>query len=350
MNEKQNNDQEIDILPFFNLLAKKTKSVFVLIINLLISIFNLFISLLFVIKKNYILLFSAVIIGVLMGYTYEKKFYKPTYTSSLTLSPNFGSTYQLYGNIEFYETLIKEQNFEKLKSYLNLDSSDSKSLKGISIIPYTNEFLKIKNFRALFETADSITALTLNYNDYNEDIPFDNYSKHVITLKLNTNKTPTQIEQRIIDNIENNMYYKNKKETYLENLEIKKQYILESIEKLDTLLFAEKDNLERENSGTTIVLDDNQKENIDLQLFDRYKTIRNELVGINFELNDKKNVINTIDSFSDIGSEEDIHFIPLTSLLLFLMTLFLILINNLNKKLSNGYGSSLKIKKLDYHR
>ena len=57
MNEKQNNDQEIDILPFFNLLAKKTKSVFVLIINLLISIFNLFISLLFVIKKNYILLF-----------------------------------------------------------------------------------------------------------------------------------------------------------------------------------------------------------------------------------------------------------------------------------------------------
>ena len=64
MNEKQNNDQEIDILPFFNLLAKKTKSVFVLIINLLISIFNLFISLLFVIKKNYILLFSGALLVV----------------------------------------------------------------------------------------------------------------------------------------------------------------------------------------------------------------------------------------------------------------------------------------------
>ena len=50
MNQK-NNDQEIDIISLINLLANKTKSFFVLIINFLISIFNLFISLLFVIKK-----------------------------------------------------------------------------------------------------------------------------------------------------------------------------------------------------------------------------------------------------------------------------------------------------------
>jgi hypothetical protein len=92
------------------------------------------------------------------------------------------------------------------------------------------------------------------------------------------------------------------------------------------------------------VLDDNQKENIDLQLFDRYKRIRNELVDINFELNDKKNVVNTIDSFSDIGSEEDTYYIIITPLFLFLMSLFLILIYDINKKLSNG--SSLEINKI----
>jgi hypothetical protein len=142
------------------------------------------------------LLSTAVIIGVLMGYTFEKKFYKPTYTSTLTLSPNFGSTYQLYGNIDFYQNLIKEQNFEKLKSYLNLDSSDSKSLKGISIEPYTNELLKLKNFRTLLGSADSITATNLNYDDYNKSIPFDSYSRHVITLELNNNKVPTHIEKK----------------------------------------------------------------------------------------------------------------------------------------------------------
>ena len=346
MNEKQNNDQEIDILSLFSSLNKKINSVFIFIVNLLISAINLFIKLLVIIRKNYLLLSTAVIIGGLIGYIFEKKFYKPTYTSSLTLSPNYGSTYQLYGNIEFYGTLIKKQNFEKLKSYLNLDSSDSKSLKGISIRPYTNELLRLKNFRSLLKAADSITATNLNYDDYNENIPFDSYSRHVITLELYNNKVPTYIEKRITENIENNIYYKNKKETYLENLEFKKQYILESIEKLDTLLFAEKNKPEGENSGTTIVLDDNQKENIDLQLFDRYKTIRNELVEINYEMNDKKNVINTIDSFSDIGSEEKINFLYLTAFFSFLMTLFIIIIYGLNKKFSNG-SYSLKMNKLN---
>ena len=345
MTEK-NNDQEIDILSLFSLIRKKTNSVFVSLINLLISGINLFIRLLSVIRKNYLLLSAAIIIGSLMGYTYQKNFYKPTYTSTLTLSPNFGSTYQLYETIDFYQNLIKEQDYEKLKSCLNLDTSDSKSLKKISITPYTNELLKLQNYRTLLGSADSLTAVDFNYVDYISKIPFDSYSRHVITVELNNNKVPTQIEEKIIENIENNLYYKNKKETYLENLEFKKLYILESIEKLDTLLFAEKKNSEGKNSGTTIVLDDNQNENIDLQLFDRFKSIRNELVEINYDLNDKKNVINTIDSFSDIGSEKDSRFILLTPLFLFLMTLFSILIYKLNKKLSNG--SFLKVNKLIY--
>ena len=346
MNEK-NNDQEIDLLSLFSVVNKKIKSVFVLIINLFVSVINLFIKVLDIIRKNYLLLSAAVIIGILMGYTYEKKIYKPIYTSTLTLAPNFGSTYQLYGDIDFYQTLLAEKDFEKLKSYLNLDSSDSKSLENISIKPYTNELLKLENYRKLLVTADSLTAVDFNYKDLVDNIPFDSYSRHVITLKLNNNKVPTYIEKRIVENIESNIYYKNKKETFLENLEFKKLNILESIVKLDTLLFAEKKNSESDNSGTTIVLDDNQNENIDLQLFDRYKSIRNELIEINYDLNDKKNVINTIDSLSDIGSEEYSYFILLTPLLLFLITFFLIIIYALYKKLSNG-SYNFKINKLNY--
>ena len=45
MTEKQNNDQEIDILSLFSLVSKKINSSLVLLLNILISIFNLFISL-----------------------------------------------------------------------------------------------------------------------------------------------------------------------------------------------------------------------------------------------------------------------------------------------------------------
>tara|TARA_B100000768_G_C11267089_1_gene371620 strand:- start:937 stop:1983 length:1047 start_codon:yes stop_codon:yes gene_type:complete len=345
MTEK-NNEQEVDILSLFSLISKKTNSVFVLLINLLISGLNLFIRLLSVIRKSYLLLSAAVIIGSLMGYTYQKNFYKPTYTSTLTLSPNFGSTYQLYETIKFYQNLIIYKDFEKLKSYLNLDSSESKALKNITIEPYTNEYLKLTNYKALLGSADSITAINFNYDNYISKIPFDSYSRHVIKLELNKNRVPTQIEERIIQNVENNIYYKNKKETYLENLKIKKEYILESIVKLDTLLFAQKEKPKAENLGTTIVLDENQNQNIDLQLFDRYSSLRNKLIDINYEMNDKKNVINTIDSFSDVGSVVNKNFTFIVALFLFLMTLFLILIYKLNKKLSNGFY--LKIKKLDY--
>jgi hypothetical protein len=188
--------------------------------------------------------------------------------------------------------------------------------------------------------------MNFNYDDYISKVPFDNYSRHLIIVELDTNKVPTQIEEKIIHNIENNLFYKNKKETYLENLKIKKEFILISLQKIDTLLFAEKKDAKTENLGTTIVLDENQNQNIDLQLFDRYTNLRNELVEINFELNDKKNVINTIDSFSDIGREENSYLFILSSLFLFLISLFLIIIKDFNKKLSNG--SFLKFKKIDY--
>jgi hypothetical protein len=287
---------------------------------------------------------SALIIGGLIGYIFDKKYYKPTYTSSLTLAPNFESTYQLYGNIDFYQTLIDQKDFKKLKSYLNIDSSDSKFLKEISIKPYKNELLNLKSFKELLKIADSTTGLSLSYDLFSDKIPFESYSFHVINLKTTKSEIPSQLEESIIKSVENNIYFKNKKETFIENLKIKKEYVLKSIQKVDTLLFGEKKNINSENLGTTIVLDKNQNENIDIQLFDRYTKLRNELVEINFHFNDKKNVINTINSFSDTGTEEDSSFIVLTPLFFFLMLLFLILISDFNRKLSNGY--SLKIKKL----
>ena len=62
----------------------------------------------------------------------------------------------------------------------------------------------------------------------------------------------------------------------------------------------------------------------------------------------KKNVINTIDSFSETGREEDSFFIILIPLFFFLMLLLIILISDFNRSLSNG--SILKIKKIDANK
>ena len=343
MTEKNSKD-EIDILSLFSLIGKKSNSLLVLIINSFISFLNLIISILYLVKRNYLILLISLIIGSLTGYFYEKNLYFPQYETTLTLSPNFGSTYHLYEEIKFYQSLIDQKDFEKLNVYLNLDSTDAKFLTSISIKPYKNESLNLKNFKRFLSTADSVTALTLSYDEFEDKIPFDLYKLHVITLGLNSKNVPIEIEKTIIESVENNIYFKNKKETFIENLKIKKEYVLASIQKLDTLLFGKKKNLNSENLGTTIVLDKNQNENIDLQLFDRYTKLRNELVEINFQFKDKENVINTIDSFNELGENvSNKNYTLYGGLFLFLIMLLVLIFNHIYILSTN-----LNFKKLDY--
>ena len=341
---EKNSKDEIDILSLFSLIGKKTNSLLVLIINFFISFLNLIISILYLVKRNYIILLISLIIGLLTGYFYEKNLYVSQYQTTLTLSPNFGSTYHLYENIKFYQSLIEQKDMEKLNAYLNLDSTDAKFLTSISIKPYKNESLDLKNFKRLLNTADSTTSLTLDYKEFANKIPFESYSFHVITLKTTKVEIPTQLEESIIKSLENNKYYLNLKNTYLKNLKIKKEYVLASIQKVDTLLFGKKKNLNSENLGTTIVLDKNQNEDTDLQLFDRYTDLRNELVEINFQFKDKENVINTIDSFNELGVNVSTkNYILYGGLFLFLIMLLVLIFYHIYI-----LNPNLKFKKLDY--
>jgi len=345
---EKNSKDEIDILSLFSLIGKKTNSLLVLIINFFISFLNLILSILFLFKRNYLILLISLIIGSLVGYFYEKNLYVPQYQTTLTLSPNFGSTYHLYENIKFYQSLINQKDFEKLNVYLNLDSTELKSILSISIKPYKNESLNLKNFKKLLSSADSSTGLSLSYDQFSDKIPFESYSSHVITLKTTKSKIPIQLEQSIIKSLENNKYYLNLKNTHLKNLKIKKEYVLASIQKVDTLLFGKKRNLNSENLGTTIVLDKNQNENIDLQLFDRYTKLRNELVEINFQFKDKENVINTIDSFKLVGRlNNHIAYMYYGAFILFLITFFTLLLLELYNKLV--ISKLLNIKKLGFN-
>ena len=168
-----------------------------------------------------------------------------------------------------------------------------------------------------------------------------------IKLKLTNNKIPPQLEHSIITAIEKNKYYRDKKNTYLKNLKIKREYVEASIQKIDTLLFAKKgmdnDDLNRKNLGTTILLDKNQNTNLELKLFDNYSTLNNELIYINNELNKKANIINIISSFpmtAEISNKSKNHYI-LSGSFLFLFTLIIILFKRINELI--GQDPNFKI-------
>ena len=305
-------------------------------------------------KKKYLLLLISFIIGTLIGSAYNKIFYVPKYTSSLTLSPNFGSTYHLYEDIKFYQSLIDQNDFEKLNTYLNIDSQEAMALINISIEPYIDESLKLKNYQELVIMADSVTALTLSYEKFVNKIPFDAYLVHILTLKSTNNKVPPQLERSIINSHENNKYYSNIKNTYLENLKIKKEYIKSSIKKIDTLLFSNPRNFKGDfnsaKSGTTIVLDENQNQSIDLELFNNYSKLNNELIYINKELNKNANILNIISSFPKTAkqSNKDQSYIKNGGVISFLLTFILLLLYEINKFLNKT--PRLQINFLNYKK
>jgi hypothetical protein len=352
MTEK-NSKQEVDILALFSLIGKKINSFLYLIINLFISFLNLTIRLFFLMKRNYLILLIFIILGSSINYAYNKIFYVPEYNTTLTLSPNFGSSYQLYQDIKYYQSLLEQKDFEKLSHELNIDTSEAKSILSILIEPYKNEFIQLSIFKEMLSISDSVTSISLSYQESIDKIPFDSYSTHIVSLKLSKNKIPKLIEESIIMSQENNIYFKNKKNVYLKNLKIKKDHIKASIQRIDTLLFSQKNksqkNLDNSIQGTTILIDENQNNKLKYELFSKLEDLNNDLVFVINEMDDKKHVINKVSSFKQLFKSNPItnnnFFVIITSLLI---GLIIVIVKDLIKYLNNN--SDLYINKLKHKK
>jgi len=134
----QSNEEEIDLGQLFTLIGKGFSNLFNFIGSILTSVFNGLIALIIFVKKNFVNIILGIVIGAASGYIY-KKFYKvPTFESSMTVQPNFGSTIQLYKNIDYYQSLVRQQDFERLATSLNISIEESKEISGFEVEPYSN--------------------------------------------------------------------------------------------------------------------------------------------------------------------------------------------------------------------
>lgn len=351
MTEKYNKEEEVDLLVIFSLIGKKINNLMIFLINLIINILNLFFKTVYFIKKKILILTISIVIGGFLGFIYQSYFSAPTYVTSMTLRPNFNSTIQLYKNIEFYQSLIEQKDYVKLEEHLNINHTEAQSLEEFSVQPYKSESMKLITFKNMLHLADSNTAAKLSYEEFTDKIAFENFSNHIITLKLKKREVPTQLTSSIVKSIVNNNYYANIQDTYIENLKIKRESINLSIQKLDSLLFFYKqksqEETKKENAGTNIYMADNNNQSIEVELFGKYSSFNEQLIEINEDLNDKFNIVNIVSSFTQTGKLEN-NFGKLSlffsALICFLITFCLLILIEVNKILVTN--SKIEIKKL----
>merc|ERR1711974_407332 len=103
--------EEIDLIVFFNLIGNFFSRVFGFFKSILQSILSVIVFLLRALIDNFKIIAIFLVISVIAGYALEKM--RPeTYESSMFVKPYFDSKYQLVNNIEYFNALLSNEEYD----------------------------------------------------------------------------------------------------------------------------------------------------------------------------------------------------------------------------------------------
>ncbi len=109
-NLPQKNSDEIDLIQLFGFFEQKIKGFFKGIFSIFRGVFSVVIYSLKSLQKNIKILGPLLIIALGIGVFLDKK-EAPKYSSEMLVQPYFDAKYQLYANIEYYNSLLAEEDF-----------------------------------------------------------------------------------------------------------------------------------------------------------------------------------------------------------------------------------------------
>jgi len=302
---QQIKEDEIDVNQLFVLIGNGFSNVFNFVGNLFKSLFKWILLQILFIRNNFRkLMLSAIIVGVLGG-IYQYGFKEIKYESSMTVEPNFGSSFQLYKNIDYFLSLIEQKNYEQLAESLNISLDEAKSISWIEAEPYSNDNQSLISYKYFMEDLDSLTNNLIDYKTYAKKQPVESYKFHVVNIVSKDNYIFEKLEEPIINSITKNTYYDKVQSTSYLNLISRKNALLASMVEIDSLRLLYKKVLlaesTKENSGTNIFLSSTENDDKQLLVFDKYMLLNQQLIEVNKKLMEEDKVINVISSFNSIG-------------------------------------------------
>ncbi|TYC15639.1 hypothetical protein ES677_04670 [Bizionia gelidisalsuginis] len=121
--DPKSNTEEVDLVVFFNLIGNAFTRLFNFIGRILKSILSFIISILKVIISFWKPVFIILIVFAGLGYMLERT-NKPIYSSEMLVEPYFGSKYQLVSNINYFNALIANKDYNALNTIFDNDSTD----------------------------------------------------------------------------------------------------------------------------------------------------------------------------------------------------------------------------------
>ena len=339
--KKQNNDEEVDLGSLFTVIGKGFKNFFNFIGNIFKGIFHRLILILLFLKLHILKFSVAVLIGGIVGFFLESN--KETkFSSNLIVKPNFESTQLLYENINYYNDLVKKQNTKHLASIFKIDTSKAAALRKFEITPLMNSNDIINAYDNFILEVDSLTVKSYDFDNFESSFTDFDYLVHNIEVQATVSDIFTELENTIINSIEKNTFFKKIKNLTKENLNTKDSILKANFIEVDSLrsvyMRAILEGAKNNSNGTNIDLGSKSNITKENDLFEIDRKIIYDLSQTYEDIATKSDVINIISNFKPEGSEikgitKNLIFIM--AVLGFLLTLFIILLFDLNKYLED---------------
>jgi len=338
---KNKKEEEVDLGSLFTVIGNGFRNFFNFIASIFKGIFHKLILILIFFKLHFVKFTIAVLLGGIVGFFLEKN-KEIKFSSNLIVKPNFESTQLLYENINYYNDLVKQQNTKHLASIFKIDSSRAASLRKFEITPLTNSNDIINAYDKFILDVDTLTVKSYDFQNFEASFTDYDYLVHNIEVKATVSDIFKELENTIINSIEKNTFFTKIKNLTKENLNTKDSILKANFIEVDSLrnvyMRAIIEGAKNNSNGTNIDLGGESNATKENDLFEIDRKIIYDLSQTYQDIATKSDVINIISNFKSVGSEikgitKNLIFIM--AALAFLLTLFFILLLDLNKYLEN---------------
>ena len=303
--------EEVDLGQLFKMIGNAFQRLFQFIGSIFNTLFLAFVWFLFFIRKRAVVLLIAAVAGLSLGLILDKTL-PPTYKSSITLKQNYATGENLYGSIDYYNSLLKDGDYEVLERVLGLKKNISEEIIGIEIEPIITDNDRVVMFDKYISGLDSLAASKVEYEVFVENIDDYKHQLQQISIKSKTRASFKNVFDNVIGDINTNTFFVNEQAKDLAELNQQKVALEESLAQSDSLQRTYKRVLEQQmesksTSETSITFEGNNDKNKTRE-FDLYKNdieLRREIVQIERKLKDKQNIVEIISGKQDSGFVDD---------------------------------------------
>ena len=344
MSTNHQNKEEVELGALFIIIGRGFRNFFNFIWKILKGIFHFVILVLLFVRENIIKLGIALLIGGAYG-GFLEFVSKPTYGADLVLQPNFKSSIQLYNNVNYYNELIIQEEYDKLGAIFNINSEKASSIVSFEVTPIKTNNDILESYNELVTSIDTAAIRSYTFLDFKKAFTDYDYKRHKVHVEAESNTVFGNLGEVIISSIEENEYYKRLKTFKRKDLYRSDSILKQNLKDVDSLRKVYNrvmlEEAKKESSGTNIDLalgEGEQKSTKELELFRTSRDINYQLNLITEEVSEKSEVVNVISNFQSVGYEiKGItnNQIAIKGLMGFIIMTFVILLSKLNKYLES---------------